>query len=396
MGAVQRSKVSIDQFMELAKKTKDVSSFKKLLNILYTDSWRGKKNPMADELREIFKDYYFHGTNAVDSIKNTGFRKDKYFNSGVYFSETPDTAFGYMSDRRGSGNTEDVFAIKLNDFKIKDIPYEQFRPINKGGSNEAERLVEKLKRQKYDGVRYSEDGTGETLVWNVDKINKQKPRTLTDIWNISKQKGLIGIKELLIGATAGLVGVGLNKILQPKEKKYKKPEGFDNEVWSRLEKLGYTEPDKEELETAKKEIEKNNKIRNGFIQSENRGSRDRGEDLYKSVNEKTGDVGKYQTWPPTIKAWSEPWLGKKYTVEEYKNDPEAQEKFMDEFLDMADRYGLTPEESAIIWHKGWGTLGFGSKSSEQKKKDLREHIEKQKQDPDVQEYVNQFLIGFNK
>jgi hypothetical protein len=147
------------------------------------------------------------------------------------------------------------------------------------------------------------------------------------------------------------------------------------------------ELESKEVSATETPIEKPN-LREAFVNAENRGARDRGEDLYK-VKGVTGDLGKYQVQPKTLALWSEPWLGKKYTSEEFLNDPKAQEEFMNQFEAVVEAYDLTPEEAAIIWHKGWGVLG-DQKPREEKKKLLKEHIERQKQDKGVMEYVAEF------
>jgi hypothetical protein len=159
------------------------------------------------------------------------------------------------------------------------------------------------------------------------------------------------------------------------------------------EKLGYTKVDDGELEGIREDIKMSKRIRAGFIQSENRGARDRGEDLYQSTNEKTGDLGKYQTSPETLKDWGKIWLDKEYTNQEFLDDPQAQETFMDEFEAVVRRYKLSPEEMAVAWHKGWGAIGFSNMTFEEKKKDLMASIESNKEE--AKEYIRQFLIGYN-
>lgn len=147
------------------------------------------------------------------------------------------------------------------------------------------------------------------------------------------------------------------------------------------------QPSQEKVSSAKPDL------RQGFIQAENRGARDRGENLYEQVGE-TGDIGKYQVEPETLRRWSEPWLGRTYTVEEFKKDPAAQEEFMNQFLAVVDAYGLTPEEAAIAWHKGWGAIG-DQEGREINKKQLMAHIAEKRKDPEVQEYLKDFFIGLN-
>lgn len=146
-----------------------------------------------------------------------------------------------------------------------------------------------------------------------------------------------------------------------------------------------------EVSPAKTEDADGVDIRNGFIHSENRGAASSSKDLYKEVGV-TGDLGKYQVKPQTLKEWSVPWLGKTYKKEEFLNDPKAQEEFMNQFEAVVKAYKLSPEDAAVIWHKGWGVLGDQKPRSE-KEKLLRQHIEEKKKDPNVQEYIRQFKIG---
>lgn len=159
------------------------------------------------------------------------------------------------------------------------------------------------------------------------------------------------------------------------------------------EKLGYTNIDDEELNGIREEIKSSKKLRAGFIHSENRGANAQGKNLYEEIGV-TGDLGKYQTSPQTLKEWSRPWLGKEYTPDEFRKDPEAQETFMDEFEAVVRRYKLSPEEAAVAWHKGWGAIGFPRMSFEEKKKKLIESIKSNV--GEAKEYIKQFLIGYNK
>lgn len=134
-------------------------------------------------------------------------------------------------------------------------------------------------------------------------------------------------------------------------------------------------------------------LREAFLHVENRGAKASGEDLYK-VKGVTGDLGKYQVKPQTLKDWSKAWLDKQYTPDEFLNDPKAQEEFMNQFIAVVDAYELSPQDAAIVWHKGWGVLG-DSRPREEKKKALIEHIEKQKKNPKVMEYVAKFEEGLN-
>lgn len=133
-------------------------------------------------------------------------------------------------------------------------------------------------------------------------------------------------------------------------------------------------------------------IRKGFVYSENRGAQAEGKDLYKVIGV-TGDLGKYQVKPQTLKDWSKAWLGKEYTPDEFLKDPEAQEEFMNQFEAVVNSYNLTPEEAAIIWHKGWGVLG-DQKPRAEKEKALKAHIESKREE--ASGYVKTFQEGLNQ
>lgn len=170
-----------------SSKYKNKEEFINSLDILFQSGWKGEKSPRAEEVKKIIKGYEFHGTNSVDEIKKKGFKgyKDKeYYNSGIYFTDNPAKAIGYMKQSRSVGKSSDVIAVKTDNFKIKDISYKEFRDINKGFGGEE--LISKLKKQGYDGIRYKEDiPGGETLIWNTNKLKNVE--TLTDIWNKSKK-----------------------------------------------------------------------------------------------------------------------------------------------------------------------------------------------------------------
>jgi|SRR3990167_2239935 len=81
----------------------------------------------------------------------------------------------------------------------------------------------------------------------------------------------------------------------------------------------------------------------------------------------TGDLGTYQANPKTLKDWGEAWLGKKYTSKEFLNNKEAQHTFFNEFMNVAERYNLAPEEAAVAWHRGWGELGTGPRETREQR-----------------------------
>lgn len=104
-------------------------------------------------------------------------------------------------------------------------------------------------------------------------------------------------------------------------------------------------------------------FRKGIVYNEVRGAIGAGLNPYEVVG-RTGDLGKYQVSPDSLESWSKIWLGKKYTPEEFKKDPQAQESFFGQFIKVAERLKLSPEQAAIAWHRGWGLLGIGEKGVE--------------------------------
>jgi hypothetical protein len=132
-------------------------------------------------------------------------------------------------------------------------------------------------------------------------------------------------------------------------------------------------------------------FRNRIVYAENRGILQSGGDLYSSVGV-TGDVGKYQVNPQSLKEWSSVWLGKEYNVEEFKKDKNAQEEFFNQFIAVAKRLKLTPQQAAVAWHKGWGELGTGEAREVKDKKFLTSLDKRMKQSG---EYLNTFN-GFDE
>lgn len=69
--------------------------------------------------------------------------------------------------------------------------------------------------------------------------------------------------------------------------------------------------------------------------------------------QKSGDyaIGKYQVMASNVGPWSEKWLGKRLTPDEFRNSPDAQEKvFEGEFGSHMKQSG--PENAASIWFTG--------------------------------------------
>lgn len=128
--------------------------------------------------------------------------------------------------------------------------------------------------------------------------------------------------------------------------------------------------------------------RNDFIQRISHVETRNQDDPYKTVGV-TGDIGRYQVSPQTLEAWSEPWLGKKYDQESFMQNPQAQDQFFTEYMNVADKYQLNPEEAAIVWHRGWGVLG--DQANKPKRGQLmRQYVDGLMQDPNSSGYLNTF------
>lgn len=101
----------------------------------------------------------------------------------------------------------------------------------------------------------------------------------------------------------------------------------------------------------------------------------------------TGDLGKYQVNPASLKDWSKHWLGKTMTPQEFLKDPKAQDKFFHEFLNVVDKYKLTPDEAAVAWHSGWGKLGTNLVDKEKR---FRDYLRNAMQTPENKRYLELF------
>lgn len=132
-------------------------------------------------------------------------------------------------------------------------------------------------------------------------------------------------------------------------------------------------------------------LRKAFAYVETRGA----DDPYTTIG-KTKDLGKYQVKPESLAEWSPIWLGRKYTKEEFLNDPEAQEKFMDRFMEVVNRLELTPQEAAMTWHKGWGILGSGKGTREERDREFRKYLDKLKKTGKADQYVETFNRGLKQ
>ena len=206
--------LSIEDISKEAKKYKTYAAFEKAFNIKYRDDWSGSKSPKADEMRKFLKGVYFHGTSSEKEIKKGGFKKGEYWNGGAYFADTPERAIDYKKQNRGSGSGSAVFATEMKGAKLKEIPYSEFRAINKG-DYDMEDVVASLKRQGYDGVKTNE--IGETLLWNTEKASGS--RTLKEIFQDSRDfepKSEVGkfLKNPKMGLSVEDVTKGKGKVFE--------------------------------------------------------------------------------------------------------------------------------------------------------------------------------------
>jgi len=341
----------------------------------------------------------------LDTIGDIPLRKDQ-LEVGKIINEADINGEGQdwiITDVLGDGKfkavTKTVLEDHMDDMGTKSVS-EAIENIKSGEFREAETFDISGKVDTQNPIyKFYESTLGKYLT------NNFKAKLITDAQGVTwfevditpemaKKPVMAFGKTTPAGMIAGTVlSAGLMAMLYAFDNPEEPEPEMTEEEKAMKEKLGYTKVDDGELEGIREDIKMSKRIRAGFIQSENRGARDRGENLYESVNPDTGDIGKYQVDPATLKKWSKPWLGKTYTDEEFKKDPDAQERFMDEFEAVVRRYKLSPEEMAVAWHKGWGAIGFSNMTFEEKKKDLMDSIEEHK--GEAKEYIRQFLIGYN-
>lgn len=202
--------------------------------------------------------------------------------------------------------------------------------------------------------------------WIEIPITKEQGKAPVEAFGKVQLSPLIGMGI----ASAGTVG-GFDLLKRIKEKKEEK---------------------KSALPPKSEPIEKSNINREDFARKiellENEALASKGKSSYHSVGE-TGDLGKYQLNPTTLKEWGKEWLNKPYTKEEFLNSPEAQEKFFKNFLDVVERLKLNEEQSALAWHMGWGALGDKLPREVRDKKFLKE-LEERKYSEVGQEYLRKF------
>lgn len=230
------------------------------------------------------------------------------------------------------------------------------------------------KEKGYDVLKYNGEykSTGKQFTHFVDLTGDSTiPKSqLEDIWkqanNKNRQAGFINPKILGAGALA-TGAIGATQI--PANVSYKRPP-------DPVEPVMTNDFNREDF--AKK-----------IASVENEALIGKEDEMYKSIGA-TGDLGKYQVSPESLKDWSGPWLGKTYTKDEFLNDKKAQEKFFQMFLDVAERLNLTPEQTAIAWHRGWGLLGQGNKSREERDKEFMAYLEEEMNSTASKRYLEKF------
>lgn len=97
-------------------------------------------------------------------------------------------------------------------------------------------------------------------------------------------------------------------------------------------------------------------IREKIAYRESRGS----ENPYTATNENkdgTSDYGKYQVNEQTLSTYSEKFLGRKVTPQEFLANPDLQEQFFDAAMKHLKSLGAKSDEVVMaLWHKGWGDV----------------------------------------
>ena len=73
---------------------------------------------------------------------------------------------------------------------------------------------------------------------------------------------------------------------------------------------------------------------------------------YGALQQTTGAVGRYQVMPNNVAPWTKAALGESLTPEQFRNDPDAQDKvFNDQFGKLVAKYG-NPYDAASAWFTG--------------------------------------------
>lgn len=90
----------------------------------------------------------------------------------------------------------------------------------------------------------------------------------------------------------------------------------------------------------------------------------------------TGDLGKYQVNPITLKSYSKKFLGKEVTPEEFLANPDLQERFFENGVQHLSNLGAKSlDVFLMLWHEGWGDISSA-------------RIKKLRELPNVKKYLN--------
>jgi hypothetical protein len=88
-----------------------------------------------------------------------------------------------------------------------------------------------------------------------------------------------------------------------------------------------------------------NRIKTALTGTESGGS-------YDAINSRTGATGRYQVMPQNIGPWTQKYLGSPMTQQEFRNNPEAQDKvFEGEMNAQYQKYGNW-RDAVSVWHSG--------------------------------------------
>jgi len=268
---------------------------------------------------------------------------------GTYFA----TNKSYATDYANGGRKVSEYFVRKDAkiLKYNDLPLElQKKPtLTKDTAFESKRIYDYAKSKGYDAVQSEvptkvNKNTAELTVINPDVVKttsqlRTEYQAAKGLSQLPPKPGKLNKGSASVGAlAAGAIGLGaLSALSTPSTTNLQQVEqapSFNKEDFTtRIVNI-----ENEALATSTPEK------------------------LYASVGV-TGDLGKYQVSPSSLAVWSKPWVGRLVTKSEFLRSPELQEKFWGEYLNVVERLQLTPEESAVAWHTGWGQLGKGSRET---------------------------------
>ena len=119
-----------------------------------------------------------------------------------------------------------------------------------------------------------------------------------------------------------------------------------------------------------------------------------GSNYHVRPNTRTGALGKYQVLPGNVPVWTQKYLGKKLTPEQFANDPDAQERVfnaeMGSYLDKAQQLNPEADDATIqrMGAAGW-YAGPGKMDQHNNRKRFRPN------EPSIGEYADIMLKGIN-